>query len=55
MELLKHPKALVCAGKMGSDTYRNDRKIENIFLRDGDTLVLSIDDYCTNGELKYFK
>lgn len=55
MELLKYPRALVCAGKMGSDTYRNDRKIENVFLRDGDTVVLNVEDYKDNGELKYYR
>ena len=55
MELSKYPKALVCAGKMGSNTYENDRKIENVFLRDGDTLVLNIENYDDNGELKYYR
>lgn len=55
MELLKYPRALVCAGKMGSDTYRNDRKIMNVFLRDGDTLVLDTENYDEDGELKYYR
>lgn len=55
MELLKYPRALVCAGKMGSDTYINDKKIENVFLRDGDTVVLNVKDYNDDGELKYYK
>lgn len=55
MELLKHPRALVCAGKMGSDTYRNDRKIENVYLRDGNTVVLNVESYDDNGELKYYR
>jgi len=55
MELLKHPKALVCAGKMGADTYRDDRKIENVFLRDGNTIVLNIESYDESGELKFYR
>lgn len=52
---MKHPRAYVCAGKNGEDTYRNDRKIENVFLRDGDTVVLNIDSFDENGELKYYR
>ena len=55
MELLKYTRALVCAGKIGSDTYRNDRKIENVFLRDGDTVVLNVENYDEDGELKYYR
>lgn len=55
MELLKYPRALVCAGKMRSDTYINDQKIENVFLRDGNTVVLNIEDYDEDGELKYYR
>jgi hypothetical protein len=54
-ELLKHPRAYVCAGKKGADTYRDDRKILNVFLRDGDTLVLDTGNYDGNGLLKYFE
>nr|WP_155857711.1 hypothetical protein [Clostridium sp. 12(A)] len=55
MELLKYPRALVCAGKIGSDSYRNDRKIENVYLRDGNTVVLNVENYDDNGELKYYR
>jgi hypothetical protein len=54
-ELLKHPRAYVCAGKKGADTCRDDRKIVNVFLRDGDTLVLDTENYDGNGLLKYFE
>ena len=54
-ELLKHPRAYVCAGKNGADTYREDRKIMNVFLRDGDTLVLDTENYDENGLLKYYE
>jgi len=52
---MKYPRAYVCAGKNGADTYRDDRKIENVFLRDGDTLVLNLENYDGNGSLKYFE
>jgi len=40
---------------MGADTYRDDRKIMNVFLRDEDTLVLDTENYDGNGLLKYFE
>lgn len=55
MELLKYPRALVCATKNGAETYTNDQKIENVYLRDGDTVVLNIENYDENGELKYYR
>jgi hypothetical protein len=54
-ELLKYPRAYVCAGKNGADTYREDKKIMNVFLRNGDTLVLDTENYEGNGLLKYFE
>ncbi|GLB26486.1 hypothetical protein LXJ15735_27270 [Lacrimispora xylanolytica] len=55
MELLKYPRALVCAAKRGADEYISDRKIENVYLRDGDTVVLNVESYDSNGELKYYR
>ena len=55
MELLKYPRALVCATQNGTETYINDQKIENVFLRDGDTVVLNVESYDENGELKYYR
>lgn len=55
MELLKYPRALVCTAQKGGDEYISDRKIENVYLRDGGTVVLIIGNFENNGELKYYK
>lgn len=50
------PDAFICAGKneRGTLTYRDDRQICNLFRRDGDTIVLELNDFSSNGELKFF-
>lgn len=54
-ELLKHPRTFVVIGEQKSlFTYRDDRKVSSLFLKDGETLVLVPGEYNTNGELKYF-
>lgn len=54
--LEEDPNAFICAGKneRGTLTYRDDRQINNIFRRDGNTIILELNDFKGNGELKYF-
>lgn len=50
------PDAFICAGEneKGSLTYRDDRQISGLFRRDGDTIILELNNFKTNGELRYF-
>lgn len=50
------PDAVICMGrnKRGVLTYKDDREILGLFLRDGNEIVIDYDDFSSNGELKYF-
>ena len=54
-ELEKYPDAYICVGKMGDDFGRHDQRILNTFLRDGEVLVLNIENYKENNFVKYFE
>jgi len=54
-ELEKHPDAFICVGKLGDDLGRYDQRILNTFLRDGEVLVLNIENYKENNLLKFYE
>lgn len=54
-ELEKHPDAFICIGKLGDDFGRHDQRVLNTFLRDGQTLVLNIENYKENNFVKYYE
>ncbi len=52
---MKHPDAYVCVGKLGDDFGRHDQRILNTFLRDGEVLVLNIENYKENNFIKFYE
>ena len=54
-ELEKHPNAFICVGKLGDNFGRHDQRILNTFLRDGQTLILNIENYNENNFVKYYE
>jgi len=54
-ELEKHPDAYICVGKLGDDYGRYDQRILNTYLRDGEVLVLNIENYKENNFIKFYE
>lgn len=52
---MKHPDAYVCVGKLGDEYGRYDQRVLNTFLRNGEVLVLNIENYRENNFVKYFE
>lgn len=52
---MKHPDAYVCVGKFGDDYGRCDQRVLNTFLRNGEILVLNIENYRENNFVKYYE
>ena len=54
-ELKKHPDTYICVGKSGDELGRYDQRIISTEIREGNVLILNIENYKDDNLLKYYK